>query len=112
MDSPTAKKCQAIEAEVDNILDMYSDVEKVMPYSTMHGDQFESDNFSRLSQTKFATDDAPEHAIRKGSALPLLFTFLMSRAHAKSLFDFSPFFKKPARCIGFLFLGQSVWMMH
>ena len=64
MDSPTAKKCHAIEAELDNILPLYSDVEKCLPYKDMHGDQVNDDNTARLNRSQFLTSNAPEQAIR------------------------------------------------
>ena len=37
-----------------------------------------------------------------------LFVYMMSRIGAKGLFDFSQIVNKPARAVGWLFLGNSV----
>ena len=96
-----------IEADIDNLLEMYSLAEKSYSYTNLHGERSENENDQRRQMVKFNVD-RPDKMLTEASAAPLLFVYMMSRAGAKSIFDMSTIFGRPARAFGWLLLGNSI----
>ena len=88
---------------------MYDLAASLYPYENVHGAKTNSESEQRAQQQRFV-DEAPENIIKQGSALPLLFVYMMSRGAASGPFDLAPIFKRPARAFGWLLLGNSILM--
>ena len=100
--------CDRIENDVDKVLKMYDYAAKTYPYSNISGQRHENENIQRQNNVKFLTSENPDQFLQEGSPFPLLFVYMMSRPGASGPFDFSQVFKRPARAVGWLFLGNSI----
>ena len=88
---------------------MYDLAAKIYPYSNVSGERVDDDNLQRQNNVKFQSE-SPEALLTQGSGMSFLFVYMMSRGGAKSLFDMSQVFNKPARALGWFLLGNSVLM--
>ena len=103
--------CARIESDVDKLLQMYDLAARAYPYENIHGPRALSDANQRLNMQKFASSDDPAKALSEGSAMPILFLYMMSRPGAAHFLDFSQIFKSPSRALGWLCLGNSIIMI-
>ena len=101
------EKVQAIEGEINNLLELYSIAEKAYPYTNLHGERSDNEHTQRRKQMTFNTE-TPESVILQGSSMSILFVYMMSRTGAKGLFDMSQVFNRPYRALGWFLLGNSI----
>ena len=103
-------KIDAIESDVDQILELYNYAEKVFPYSNIHGPRADNENDNRKNMNSFADSQRPDNYLQAGTPYTLLFVYLMSRGGANGLLDMTQLFRNPARTVGWIFLGNSIFM--
>ena len=89
---------------------MYDLAEKCYPYTNLRAEvpvNSSNESKERRENVKYSVN-RPESLFVEGSAPSFVFVYMMSRPGAKGIFDMSQIFVRPARAMGWLFLGNSI----